>query len=88
MGASAGAAGGSRQPNPQKRPKSGYAYWYPRTGWKRVSDEEWETVVYTPTGQEKWVGTRKIDDVMMDVWKTERGHIAQTYNVALGFSGR
>lgn len=51
---------------------SGYAFECAGVGlvdWRRVSDEAWDTVVYTPKGDERFLGTRYIDGSRCRVWQ-------------------
>lgn len=66
-----------RPKNPPK-PHSAYGMWKEGGGGFRGSDEDWDIVVYTPTGSEYWVGTREIDGAPMNVWKATGGYIAQS----------
>lgn len=67
------------------RPQSGYAYRYEQDNdWRGSSDELWDTVRYTPTGNEKLLGERYIDGSRVRVFRTDDGwFIAQT-TVATG----
>jgi len=60
-------------------PKSGYAY---RTGkkrgWRKLSNEAWDTAVITPGTGYKFVGTRMIDGVKHLVWASKASYVAQT----------
>jgi hypothetical protein len=70
------AKGGGYNENRSPRPTSGYAY-ETTSHWQESSDEDWETVMYTPTGDEKYVGVRSIDDSKMNVFKSGNRYIAQ-----------
>lgn len=61
----------SRSSKTQPKPISGYAYeWAVQRGypWRSVTDEAWDTVMFTPDGSEKFVGERRIDGVLCHVW--------------------
>jgi hypothetical protein len=60
--------------------QSGYAYEFEGSRrWLASSSECWEIVVYTPTGDEKEVGSRNIDDAQCVVFKCSDGkYRAQT----------
>ncbi len=50
-----------------------------RRYWRRADDERWDTEVYTPTGTEREVGTRRIDGTPCRVWACQDGlYRAQT----------
>jgi hypothetical protein len=72
------AGGKARSAGPH--PASGYAYRYEQDNdWRGSSDELWDTIVYTPTGNEKLLGERTIDGSRMRVFRTDDGwYIAQT----------
>lgn len=58
----------------------GYAYEFEgKRRWRASSSELWETVCYTPTGDEKAVGTRDIDGTTCVVYRCLDGKFrAQT----------
>lgn len=51
----------------------GYAYAWDGVGWRGVSDEAWETEVYTPDGRERREGTREIDGSPVTVFRCSDG---------------
>lgn len=66
-------------PNPSNPvPVSGYAYEHRGRNWRGSRDDDWEIVVYTPTGNEKHLGTRRVDDALVNVWVSGGKHVAQT----------
>lgn len=58
--------------------KDGYAFEYMGRNWKNSSDEDWEIVMYTITGEEKFIGTRWIDGSKVKVFSSGEGYYAQT----------
>lgn len=83
---------GDMQANPARTPKvrSGYAYstevgpkdYMDREGgsWQHWHDEDWDTVVVDGGPGYRYLGTRKIDGVLMNVWldKRRKRYVAQT----------
>jgi hypothetical protein len=62
------------------KPSSGYAYEAPEFD---APSEDWDTIMYTPQGDERFVGTRTIDGEMMHVWQLPSGtFIAQLPHMA------
>jgi hypothetical protein len=54
--------------------QSGYAFEFEGTRrWRASSDERWETVCYTPLGDERAVGSRTIDGAECVVFKCSDG---------------
>lgn len=78
LGVYAVTRGSSARANPILKPMSGYAYEYDGKYWKTGPNDDWETVVFDPTGDEKFVGTRTIDGYPCNVWSSGSLWIAQT----------
>ncbi len=64
---------------------SGYCFEYQgRRCWRAASSERWDTVVHTPDGKEKRVGTRRIDDAKCVVYVCSDGKFRAVTAVAAG----
>lgn len=68
----------AHSPNPGPTPKSGYAFEYGGRNWRSTANDNWDIVVYSPTGNEKFVGRRRVDGSEVNVWRSGSRHIAQT----------
>lgn len=80
------ARGGKARASTGPRPVSGYAYRNVEDGdWRGSSDDVWETIMYTPTGNEKLLGERHIDGARVRVFRMDDGwYVAQTAVVTGG----
>lgn len=58
-------------------PMSGYAYAYKGRYWRTSSDELWEIECGSPAVA-TFVGVRRIDGTLCNVWRSIGGYIAQT----------
>jgi hypothetical protein len=70
--ARSGGAKHTKTPKDRMLIGSGYAYEYRGRNWKAVKDESWDTIAYTPTGQEEHVGYRAIDGMKCVVWQVPK----------------
>lgn len=78
---------GNYDPNRSSpKPLSGYAY-ETTNHWQESSDEDWDTVMYTPTGSEKFVGVRTVDGSRVNVWKGADGYVAQLEHMTRNHKG-
>lgn len=60
------------------RAGSGYVYAFAGNpaNWRGSPDDDWEIGVFTATGNETHVGTRRIDDALSDVFQSADGLVA------------
>jgi hypothetical protein len=65
---------------------SGYAY-DTKQHWQESSDENWDTIMYTPTGDEKYVGVREIDGSRFNVWRSTDRYVAQLQHMTQNHKG-
>lgn len=68
------------------KPISGYAYGT-RQHWQESSDEDWDQELYTPTGDEKFIGVRSIDGSRVNVWRSGREYVAQLEHMTRNHKG-
>lgn len=62
------------------KPMSGYAYEAAGEGdldGMDTPNDEWDTIMYTPTGRERFLGVRNIDGARCNVWQSGERVIAQ-----------
>jgi hypothetical protein len=76
--APAGSLAAARDNPGGPRPQSGYAFEHRGRNWRNSRDESWDTVMFTPTGRERYIGTRYVDGAEVNVWVSDGRHIAQT----------
>ncbi len=79
----------ARQNPTNPTPIDGYGYVMesPSKDWKRISDERWETEVFdvNSDGPYTFVGTRRIDMALCNVWKRSDGkYVAQLEHMTRG----
>jgi hypothetical protein len=57
--------------------KTGYAFENRTPKWRISPDDLWETAVHAATGQERFLGQRRIDGSTVNVWTDGTAHFAQ-----------
>lgn len=70
--------------NPSPSPMSGYAFEHEGKNWKASRDDNWDIIMYTPTGRERFLGTRYVDGSKVNVWVSDGRHIAQLEHMTRG----
>lgn len=74
------------RPNRSPKPISGYAYGT-KSHWQESSDEDWDQEMYSPTGDERFVGVRTIDEARVNVWRSDDGYVAQMVHMTRNHKG-
>lgn len=72
--------------NRSPRLQSGYAY-ETHGHWQESTDDDWDTVMITPTGSERYVGVRMIDGSRMNVFRSDGAYVAQLEHMTRNHKG-